>query len=100
MSKKNQESRDKQQAAVKGSKLGDYVWANIIFLAFLFILSGVVWQSVSNPGDDPAVTQVLKDAFRFLIYLFAGGFLLVTLFDAAFEFFAEQAEAGDETPAS
>jgi hypothetical protein len=34
------------------------------------------------------VARVLDDAFRYLLLLFGGGFLLVTFFDAAYEFFA------------
>ena len=96
MSKKNrQENRatDKPAAAAaKGSRLADYFWANLIFFAFLLILSGVVYKSCEAPGDDPAVQLVLKETFKFLLLLFGGGFLLVTLFDAAFEAFAAKAE--------
>lgn len=98
MSKKNrQENRaaDKATAAQpKSSRLADYFWANLIFFVFLLVLSGVVYKSCEAPGDDPAVQLVLKETFKFLLLLFGGGFLLVTLFDAAFEAFAAKADEG------
>jgi len=106
MSKKNrQEHRAAATAAAqppKSSRLADYFWANLIFFAFLLVLSGVVYKSCEAPGDDPAVQLVLKETFKFLLLLFGGGFLLVTLFDAAFEAFAAKADEdgpGDEAQA-
>jgi hypothetical protein len=95
MSKKNrQESKaaDKAAAGPQGSRLADYFWANLIFFAFLLVLSGVVYKSCEAPGDDPAVQLVLKETFKFMLLLFGGGFLVVTLFDAAFEAFAAKAD--------
>jgi hypothetical protein len=37
--------------------------------------------------------MVLRDTFQFMIFLFGGGFLVVTMFDAAYDFFAEKAES-------
>jgi hypothetical protein len=94
MSKKNRQEGSKEGvAAPAGSRFADYFWANLIFMAFLTVLSYVVWQSCQSPSDDPAVKMVLGDTFQFMIYLFGGGFLVVTLFDAAFDFFADKAEA-------
>jgi hypothetical protein len=90
MSKKNRQDNAAQAAAApaQGSRIADYFWANVIFFAFLFVLALVVRKSCEAPGDDPAVKHVLDDAFQYLLLLFGGGFLLVTLFDAAYEFFA------------
>jgi hypothetical protein len=97
MSKKNRQNQEAgaQQAGQggkDGGRFADYFWANLIFFAFLAVLSYVVWASCSSPTDDAAVQMVLKDTFKFMILLFGGGFLVVTLFDAAYEFFAEKAE--------
>jgi len=94
MSKKNRQdgqgSRERQEEG--GSRFADYFWANLIFLGFLSILSYVVWQSCQAPADYQAVKLVLGETFKFMILLFGGGFLVVTLFDAAYDFFAEKAE--------
>ena len=103
MSKKNRDEKLKPAAAAGAapSRFSDYFWANLIFFAFLFILAFVVRKSCEAPGDDRAVQQVLDDAFKFLLTLFGGGFLLVTLFDAAYEFFAGRSNedgAGGDAP--
>lgn len=104
MSKKNRQENRKAGAPAaakgEGGRLADYFWANLVFFAFLFILAYVVWQSCIQPGDDPAVRAVLGETFKFMIYLFGGGFLVVTLFDAAYDFFAEKAEKGAEDGSS
>lgn len=96
MSKKNREEKPRVEAAAPPSKLADYFWANVIFFAFLFILAFIVRKSCEAPGDDVAVRKVLDDAFSYLLLLFGGGFLLVTLFDAAYEFFAVRSGEGAE----
>jgi hypothetical protein len=98
MSKKNrQESGGGQRSASPsketGSSFADYFWANLIFFAFLATLSYVVWVSCQADSDDQSVKMVLQDTFKFMILLFGGGFLVVTLFDAAYDFFAEKAES-------
>jgi hypothetical protein len=93
---RNQEAQAKAPAAP--SRLADYFWANVIFFTFLSALAFVVWQSCSDPTDDAAVQQVLKEAFSFMICLFGGGFIVVSLFDAAYDFFAEKAETTDPQP--
>lgn len=99
MSKKNREDKPKAPApATQASRFTDYFWANLIFFAFIGVLAFVVRQSCEAPGDDRAVQQVLDDAFKFLLLLFGGGFLLVTLFDAAYEFFAARSGEGDAGP--
>lgn len=97
MSKKNREAV--QAAEEKPNLLADYFWANLIFFAFVFTLAWAVWQSCEAPGDDPAVRGVMKETFKFILMLFGGGFLLVTVFDAAYEFFAARAE-GEGAPDS
>jgi hypothetical protein len=96
MSKKNQNSPSKDAAdrvpAGTQSRLADYFWANMIFFGFLSLLAMAVWQGSTEPSDDPSVTLLLGETFRFMLMLFGGGFLLVTLFDAAYDFFAEKAE--------
>ncbi len=95
MSKKNPNGQEKSGLPEpKGSRWTDYFWANVIFFAFLFVLVYVVRANCVAPGDDqtPAVQVVLDETFQFLLLLFGGGFLLVTLFGAAYEFFAEKAE--------
>jgi hypothetical protein len=96
MSKKNRQDQAPAAAAPQGSRLADYFWANVLFFAFLFILATVVRQSCESPTDDAPVKRVLDDAFHYLLLLFGGGFLLVTLFDAAYEFFA--ARSGEDGP--
>ena len=95
MSKKNrQESQQRaQESGESGSRFADYFWANLIFFAFLATLAYVVWMSCQAPTDDAAVKLVLGDTFKFMIFLFGGGFLVVSLFDAAYDFFAEKAES-------
>jgi hypothetical protein len=102
MSKKNRESQDKGRPAAApsgGSRWMDYFWANLIFFAFLGILAAVVRASCDAPGDDqnPAVKIVLDATFQFIVALFGGGFLLVTLFDAAYEFFSNKTQ--EDAPA-
>lgn len=95
MSKKNREEKTKAVLAdAKPSRMADYFWANVIFFAFLFILAFIVRKSCEAPGDDVAVRKVLDDAFSYLMLLFGGGFLLVTLFDAAYGFFADRSDEG------
>jgi hypothetical protein len=81
-------------AEAKSSRLADYFWANLIFFGFLFVLAVVVRYSCEMPSDDVAVKSVLDETFGFFLKLMGGGFLLVTLFDAGYEFFAGQ--AGEE----
>ncbi len=95
MSKKNRDQRP--EAAAKPNRLADYFWANLIFFIFLFVLAYVVRVSSEAKGDEPAVTAVLDETFRFFLMLLGGGFLVVTLFDAGYEFFAAQA-GEDEAP--
>ena len=98
MSKKNRnEAQGRAETKPEeSSRLADYFWANLIFFAFLTVLSFVVWQSCQSPSDDPSVKAVLAETFKFIIFLFGGGFLVVTLFDAAYDFFAEKAESPDQ----
>ena len=98
MSKKNRAAAPAGTPEAKPSRLADYFWANLIFFAFLFILAGVVYKSCEAPGDDPAVKLVLQETFKFILLLFGGGFLVVTLFDAAFEAFASKAEEDAPEP--
>jgi hypothetical protein len=101
MSKKNRQDQRPSgaaaSAAAKPSRLADYFWANLVFFAFLFVLAMVVRSSSEAPGDDPAVKQVLDETFKFFLLLMGGGFLVVTLFDAGYEFFA--AQAGEDAEA-
>lgn len=102
MSKKNRDEREKTAPSGPGSRWSDYFWANVIFLSFLFVLLYTVWRSCVSPGDDqmPAVQFIVNGTFFFLAALLGGGFVLVTLFDAAYEFFAGTAEkpaSADET---
>jgi hypothetical protein len=90
MSKKHREEKNAvaAPAAAPPSRMADYFWANVVFFSFLLVLAFIVRKSCEAPGDDVAVRRVLDDAFGYLLMLFGGGFLLVTLFDAAYEFFA------------
>ena len=101
MSKKNRDAQEKTRPAGGGesSRWADYFWANVIFFAFLFILVFVVKSSCESPSDaqSPAIKIVLDQTFNFLVLLFGGGFLLVTLFDAAYEFFSGRAQ--EDVPA-
>jgi hypothetical protein len=101
MSKKNREAQEKEKPRpqAEANRWMDYFWANVIFFAFLALLAYVVRASCEAPSDDqnPAVKLVLDETFRFITVLFGGGFLLVTLFDAAYEFFSHKAE--EEVPA-
>ena len=99
MAKKNRDEKAPALAgAEEGSRWTDYFWANLIFFAFLFVLAFVVRASCESPADEPAVKLVLDETFRFLLLLFGGGFLLVTLFDAAYEFFAARAQEDGPGP--
>jgi hypothetical protein len=107
MSKKNRDEHEKTGPAGSvpdpTSRWSDYFWANVIFLSFLFALLYAVWHGCVSPTDDqmPAIQYVVNGTFFFLAALLGGGFLLVTLFDAAYEFFADTAEKplpADETP--
>jgi bacteriorhodopsin len=102
MSKKN---RDNQPAAAGakaagGSRFSDYFWANLAFFAFLFVLAFVVRASCESPSDDASVRQavglVLDETFKFFLLLMGGGFLLVSLFDAAYEHYSAQAQQDGE----
>jgi hypothetical protein len=97
MSKKNRDQRSELSAPAKPNRLADYFWANLIFFVFLFILAYVVRMSSEAKGDEPAVTAVLDETFRFFLLLLGGGFLVVTLFDAGYEFFAAQAGEDEGT---
>jgi hypothetical protein len=104
MSKKNRHESQQQQAKAApapqgGSRFADYFWANLIFFAFLTLLSFTVYQSCKAPSDDQAVKMVLDDTFKFMIFLFGGGFLVVSLFDAAYDLFADKAESDPAAPA-
>ena len=92
MAKKNRSDSQAAASSAKPNRLADYFWANVIFFAFLFILSYVVRVSCEATGDEPAVTAVLDQTFQFFMLLLGGGFLVVTLFDAGYETFAAQAE--------
>ncbi len=97
MSKKNrQENSSAKPSQAPQSRFGDYLWANGIFFGFLVLLAWVVWVSCQAPTDDAQIQAVMGETFKFLIVLFGAGFLVVTLFDAAFDFFEEKA-AGNET---
>jgi hypothetical protein len=100
MAKKNRNDHRNDSAAgpaeAPPSRMADYFWANLIFFGFLLVLAMVVRYSCEMPGDDPAVKAVLDETFGFFLKLMGGGFLLVTLFDAGYEFFAGQ--AGEEEP--
>lgn len=103
MAKKNRSDNRNETGSAKAeaqpSRMADYFWANLIFFGFLFILAIVVRYSSEMPGDDLAVKMVLDETFGFFLKLMGGGFLLVTLFDAGYEFFAGQA-GEDEAPSS
>ena len=99
MSKKNRsEQRNDAGAPAKPNRLADYFWANLIFFVFLLALSFVVRASSEAPGDDAAVKAVLDETFKFFLLLMGGGFLVVTLFDAGYEFFAAQAGEEEQAP--
>lgn len=96
MAKKNREAQDKEKspAVEENTRWMDYFWANVIFFSFLGLLAWVVRASCESPADDQnqAVKIVLDQTFWFITLLFGGGFLLVTLFDAAYEFFSRTAK--------
>jgi hypothetical protein len=96
MAKKNREIQEKEKprAGAESTRWMDYFWANVIFFAFLALLAWVVRASCEAPSDDQnqAVKIVLDQTFWFITLLFGGGFLLVTLFDAAYEFFSRTAQ--------
>ena len=96
MSKKNREQGAAPAKAATVSRFSDYFWANLVFFAFLLALGYIVKASCEAPSDDPSVKQavdiVLKDTFNFFLTLMGGGFVLVTLFDAAYEHYNAQAK--------
>ena len=103
MSKKNRETQAPQATAAGApSRWTDYFWANLIFFAFLFTLAWVVRMSCEGLGEEPTIKQaidlVLDQTFHFLLLLLGGGFLLVTLFDAAYEHFSVRASQDQPAP--
>jgi hypothetical protein len=100
MAKKNRDAQPVAAPSKPTSRWTDYFWANLIFFAFLFVLAGIVRGSCESGADDPnvrqAVNEVLSETFKFLLYLMGGGFLLVTLFDAAYEHFSSQGPQGPD----
>ncbi|HXB97696.1 MAG TPA: hypothetical protein VNZ54_06555 [bacterium] len=98
MAKKNRDAQPVAAPAKPASRWADYFWANLIFFAFLFTLAGIVRGSCEAGADDPnvrqAVNAVLTETFQFLLLLMGGGFLLVTVFDAAYEHFSAQEAQG------
>lgn len=77
-------------------KFSDYFWANVVFWAFLSLLTALLWTTCQEPSDDAAVRYVLGDTFKFMLLLFGGGFTVVSLFDAAYDYFAGRAEGGQD----
>lgn len=104
MSKKNRDSQGQESAGLpETSRWSDYLWANLIFLACLAVLIYATRASCLSPGDDqtPALGIVLDQTLWFFGLLLGLGFMLVTLFDAAYEFFAgraEQAPPAEDAP--
>jgi bacteriorhodopsin len=100
MSKKNREQAPAAAKPATGSRFSDYFWANLIFFGFIIVLGLVVRASCQSPSDDPSVKQaidlVLGETFQFFWLLMGGGFLLVTLFDAAYEHYNAQATQDGE----
>jgi bacteriorhodopsin len=96
MSKKNRDLAPSPAKPAPTSRFSDYFWANLVFFAFLLALAFIVKASCESSSDDPSVKQavdiVLKDTFQFFLALMGGGFVLVTLFDAAYEHFNAQAK--------
>jgi hypothetical protein len=88
----------KEAASPRRTRLAEYFWANAAFWAFLAVLAGILWNTCLDPSDDAAVRYVLGDTFRFMLLLFGGGFAVVTLFDAAYEYFADRAEEPGKEP--
>ena len=85
---------EQKQAAGASNRLAEYFWANVVFWAFLIVVVTVVWNGAADPADSQAIKKVLGDTRGFILMLFGGGFTLVTLFDLAYDFFAER--AGEE----
>jgi len=100
MSKKNREQAASAAKPAGGTRFSDYFWANAVFFAFLLVLAVIVRASCESPSDDPSVKQavglVLGETFQFFLVLMGGGFLLVTLFDAAYEHYNAQASQDGE----
>jgi hypothetical protein len=99
MAKKNRDAQPAAAPAKPAGRWADYFWANLIFFAFLFTLAGIVRGTCESGPEDPnvrqAVSAVLSETFEFLLLLMGGGFLLVTVFDAAYEHFSAQ-DAGPD----
>ena len=91
MAKNNQ--TDIKTSKEQQNRFSEYFWANILFFAFMAVLTLVVWNSVSDQADDIAIKTVLLQSFKFMILLFGGGFLAVSLFDAAYDFFAKKEDS-------
>jgi len=91
---KNEKATGKAAGPV-ASRLSQLLWANLIFWAFLGIVSAVVYSNASSPSDDEYIRSVLSDTAWFIIKLFGLGFTLVTLFDLGYDTFAARAEKGE-----
>ena len=85
-------SNKNKQIGQNSSKWAEYFWANVIFWSFLLLVVFFIWNGAASEQDDQAIKLVLKDTRNFILLLFGGGFTLVTLFDAAYDFFAASAD--------
>ncbi len=79
------------------SKFQEYLYVNLIFWGFLFLLCAAVYidcavSGVIKFGDAP--DEVMKQVFGFILLVFGGGFTAVSVFDALYDRFAGTEEAG------
>jgi len=88
MSKKNKNKEKKNESGENGEfTLKDYFYINLIFWAFLGVLSIVVFFSTGGKWD-----PVIKNVFGFIFLVFGGGFTAVSVFDLVYERIAKKNE--------
>ena len=79
MGKKKKQKQKQKTANVEISAeytLKDYIYINIIFWAFLFIIAIVVYFTTGQVWD-----FVMKNVFSFIFLVFGGRFTAVSIFD-------------------
>ena len=79
------------------SKFQEYLYVNLIFWGFLVLLCAAVYIDcvISGVVKFGEIDEVIGQVFKFILFVFGGGFTAVSVFDALYDKFA-----GQETPES
>ncbi len=89
MAKDKQQQKPKQQPAGAGEEytVKDYVYINIFFWAFLFVVAMVVFFTTGAKFD-----AIMQNVFMFIFLVFGLGFTAVSVFDYIYEKTAKKNE--------